>query len=259
MKTPIMRHGGGFTLIELLVVVAIISLLVSILLPSLQKAKDLAKDAICLTNLRSCGLSFSLYAQDFNGVMFVSWYYKGYELNPELVHSWPWTRALGGYPSNDTFDLRSPYIEDYSIVVCPSEAPYRWDRNVYSRSSYTYSGLFLYPWDIEDWKVDGVFLPTDGTTTGNGCLIQTNQLKAPGDFPLVMDGYTSGVWGSQVYIVWPRPRLPDHTAGPHMRHGNRTHIVFPDGHVEACDGRRMRGMHIEGAYDQDKELVPLPF
>ncbi|MBN1555559.1 MAG: type II secretion system protein [Phycisphaerae bacterium] len=54
----------GFTLIELLVVIAIISLLVSILLPSLTKAKDLARTVVCQTNLRSIGYLVALYLDD---------------------------------------------------------------------------------------------------------------------------------------------------------------------------------------------------
>ena len=56
--------GNGFTLIELLVVVAIISLLVSILLPSLSCAKDLAKAVICSSNLHTLGLALNLFADD---------------------------------------------------------------------------------------------------------------------------------------------------------------------------------------------------
>ena len=46
------RRAGGFTLIELLVVISIIGLLISILLPSLSRARDLAKGVVCLSNLR---------------------------------------------------------------------------------------------------------------------------------------------------------------------------------------------------------------
>jgi len=63
-----MKEKHGFTLIELLVVVAIISLLVSILLPSLTKAKELAKSAVCTANLHQIGLIAFMYLNDNDGV-----------------------------------------------------------------------------------------------------------------------------------------------------------------------------------------------
>jgi prepilin-type N-terminal cleavage/methylation domain-containing protein len=54
----------GFTLIELLVVVAIIALLISILLPSLSRARELAKRAVCASNMRGIGQGLHIYAND---------------------------------------------------------------------------------------------------------------------------------------------------------------------------------------------------
>ncbi len=56
----------GFTLIELLVVVAIIALLISILLPSLARARELAKRAVCRANLRGIGQACYIYSNDYD-------------------------------------------------------------------------------------------------------------------------------------------------------------------------------------------------
>jgi prepilin-type N-terminal cleavage/methylation domain-containing protein len=59
IELPVVRKG--FTLIELLVVIAIIALLVSILLPSLSRARELAKRAVCMANLNGIGKAMGLY------------------------------------------------------------------------------------------------------------------------------------------------------------------------------------------------------
>jgi len=61
-----MRRREGFTLIELLVVIAIIALLVSILAPSLQRAKHLAKRAVCASNLRNLHSCMLFYHEDYH-------------------------------------------------------------------------------------------------------------------------------------------------------------------------------------------------
>ena len=61
------RRTSGFTLIELLVVIAIIALLMSILMPALQRVKLQAKSVVCISKLKQWGLFFTMYAGDFDG------------------------------------------------------------------------------------------------------------------------------------------------------------------------------------------------
>ena len=62
-----MRRRQGFTLIELLVVIAIIALLMAILIPALNQAREQAKAVICQSNLHQWGAIFLMYTDDNDG------------------------------------------------------------------------------------------------------------------------------------------------------------------------------------------------
>ena len=62
-----MLKKKAFTLIELLVVISIIALLLSVLLPSLKRAKESARDVVCRSNLKQWGLIWAIYTSDNSG------------------------------------------------------------------------------------------------------------------------------------------------------------------------------------------------
>jgi prepilin-type N-terminal cleavage/methylation domain-containing protein len=84
-----MRQVKGFTLIELLVVIAIIALLMSILLPALGQAKELAQRIRCMSNLRTFGSAIHIYAQTTEEAMlpFTNWD-GGKRLSPHYGPGW---------------------------------------------------------------------------------------------------------------------------------------------------------------------------
>ncbi|MCD4825100.1 MAG: type II secretion system GspH family protein [Phycisphaerae bacterium] len=97
-------QSRGFTLIELLVVIAIISLLASILLPSLNRAKELARRVTCASNQKQLGFAFTTYYIESKILP------KGSHYDESGKCIWWWAR-IGPYVDNQTAITRCPSID----------------------------------------------------------------------------------------------------------------------------------------------------
>ncbi|HPO91451.1 MAG TPA: prepilin-type N-terminal cleavage/methylation domain-containing protein [Victivallales bacterium] len=111
-----MKKSYRFTLIELLVVVAIIAILISLLLPALNRAREVGKSIACVNNLKQLGITFELYLGDNND------YFPNFRwpqaLNPYLngkLHGTPELPELG---TNQGLDE----VQPLNLIHCPSVA-----------------------------------------------------------------------------------------------------------------------------------------
>jgi len=103
-----MEERRGFTLIELLVVIAIIAILAAILFPVFNRARESARRAKCLSNLRQFASAFMMYAQANNDR------YPTTEIQNWPFGDWNDYRATRG-PR-----LLMPYIRNREVFFCPS-------------------------------------------------------------------------------------------------------------------------------------------
>jgi prepilin-type N-terminal cleavage/methylation domain-containing protein/prepilin-type processing-associated H-X9-DG protein len=100
-----MTMRRGFTLIELLVVIAIIAILAAILFPVFAKAREKARQASCLSNLKQLGNASMMYGQDYD----------------EMLPGACGPRISWGYPQGAcAHEQVWPYIANSQMFVCPS-------------------------------------------------------------------------------------------------------------------------------------------
>lgn len=112
---------NGFTLIELLIVIAIISLLVAMGLPSLNRAKALAKRVACKSNLHAVGIGFRMYLDQNNEIMPVA------------------ARKPSMMLTNDPriADVLEPWLSGPEVLKCPADTEK--DYYISEGSSYEYN------------------------------------------------------------------------------------------------------------------------
>ena len=207
----------GFTLIELLVVIAIIALLVSILLPSLKKAKELARRAVCSSNQHSIVLAANMYAADFNGLVRVG----GFDW-------WPsWIQAFNEQVRVNLSVYYPDYLDSGGVFGCPSDlaSSNPWARNI---------DRFSEAWDsYGDRPSSGWFSGTGGSADSyivssyNVWSVRDPALSHPAiRYPNreihLLDSFVADVW----FLAGGEPRL---------FHADGWNVGFIDGSVRFVD------------------------
>ncbi len=113
----------AFTLIELLVVIAIIATLAAILFPVFAQAKESAKKANCIANLKNIIIAGLMYAEDHDGIMCSTSCSVGFFPDQDLQRKW-WGITRYVYSTNEWSLLDDgflhPYLKNKKILDCPS-------------------------------------------------------------------------------------------------------------------------------------------
>ncbi|MDI6448879.1 type II secretion system protein [Anaerobaca lacustris] len=227
------RHG--FALIELLVVVAVIALLMALLVPALRSAREQARRAVCLSNLRQLTLAWQTYAQEYDGCLV----YGGAFGVKGANEQWRWVRGWLGRAFLETDrsaivehpDKGSlwPYISDVDFYRCPNGAP---------GHLATYgigSGAHGTPMEgtyIPQTNDRGTLSPM-GKRVGGTVLYLTRleQITRPGPAHRAVFFDLGQSLIGDFYIDYLRPLW--HTADlPPIRHAGGTTLSFADGHAE---------------------------
>jgi prepilin-type N-terminal cleavage/methylation domain-containing protein/prepilin-type processing-associated H-X9-DG protein len=201
----------GFTLIELLVVIAIIAILMAILMPALNRAREQGKRAICLNNLKQLTLSWMLYADDYDGKIVNSDVsYPGTLSVTTWWVQWPTNGSDSTIPEwEDAIKGGQlwPYCKDLKLYKCPNSARQRRLTYAIVDSMNGYCG-----WDS--------YTPELKITNRNQIRRSSERMVFLGEDPV-----TPGTWGVLYSSEgwWdPPPKL----------HSNGTTFGFADGHSE---------------------------
>jgi prepilin-type processing-associated H-X9-DG protein/prepilin-type N-terminal cleavage/methylation domain-containing protein len=234
----------GFTLIELLVVIAIISLLVSILLPSLSKARELARAAVCMSHERQLGLMLSLYATGGDGSYPMAMY------RPDVGPNMNWRDFLvadGHVGSVDEISTTpgnaNADAAERAAMFCPSNIePERTSPGGYSIYGYSYG--YFHSYDSRPAMGGSRWPAPDGLAT------TIDQIARPSIIASTMETRTAYADSTMSWWQVPDPvNTVDHTWMD--IHNDRSNYLFADGHVESI---AMDAMMHTGVFPW-KELV----
>jgi len=205
----------NFTLIELLVVIAIIAILASMLLPALNKARDQAKAANCVSNLKQLGTSLAMYTGE-NGD-----FLPPQEVSNVVGKLQPWTtliaveQGLSGKVfacpalSNDNYQIAKMTTKDWLSA---------WNDNGgnYNGPRYVHYGLNR----------------LIGRTDSLGSRGKITRAASPSKLLLLADTYCNSRKTDGFNLVWSQFQSSGDCGQIDGRHNFRSNVAYADSHVK---------------------------
>jgi len=232
-RSPSVRQYQAFTLIELLVVIAVIALLIALLIPVLNLARERGQRVVCMSNLRQLTLAWVLYAEDHDGKLV---------LGRAFGESNGWSGWVGRaflFPESRSAVVENPskgplwpYVRDIDVYRCPRGrtghlVTYA---TVIAANGYDVEGTYLdLPGGVNDVELIR-FSKRVGSTVLK--LTRLTDIISPGasQRAVFLDmGQTPTSSDFYVHYLYPRWKW---YSPPPIRHSDGTTLSMADGHVE---------------------------
>jgi prepilin-type N-terminal cleavage/methylation domain-containing protein len=218
MKWPKFRNSDrAFTLVELLTVVSIIAVLSGLLLPALVRAKDKARQTVCIGNLHQLGLALQLYLDDHDSRAFR---YRAHATNDGDIYWFGWLER--GAEGKRNFDRSqgalAPYLAARGVDLCPS-LNYRLAQFKLKAAGaaygYGYNIHLSPPASQPALNLASLAHPSGLAVMADAAQVNTFQAPASPDNPMLEEFY---------YVSTNEPTA-------HFRHGKRAQVLHADVHV----------------------------
>jgi prepilin-type N-terminal cleavage/methylation domain-containing protein/prepilin-type processing-associated H-X9-DG protein len=206
-----MHIRRGFTLIELLVVVAIIAILAAILMPVFAEAREKARQANCLSNLRQFGAAILSYAQDYDETL-------------------PMGTTLNASGARTLADLSQPYVKNSQIIYCPSDR----QGSVEIAAILGCFGIPMAPGAVTRMSYTGNYLLMPSMIDNPLPVVGLGAVAYPSECPLVFDG----VWNTAMLLPGP--------SAPGYRHSCGVNVGYTDGHCKWVGDGKSPGYFFRG-------------
>lgn len=213
MKFSVLKKRLSFTLVELLITIVIMVILASLLFPALGQARKMARNSVCLSNLKQFGMGFSMYSNDYNGWL------------PQYINTEyrEWDYQIMPYVNYKTQNyIIANRFKEFSIFHCPSGKPSPSCPSVWSE--YRSRG---YSFNLS--------IATNYENSG-----KISSLKSPGNTTLMFDFAASGcelaTFSSQSNIEYISPGTSGNSYTTYYisyRHTEKCNTLFSDGHGQS--------------------------